>query len=81
MVGVGVLVGRGVEVGRGIRVCVEVGVRVLVEVGEAGMGVGDAVIVGDAPAATDVAVGDAGMGVVQPATTISVNSIRHSRMR
>jgi hypothetical protein len=64
-----------------MRVCVEVGVRVTVEVGEAGMGVGDDVTVGEAPAATNVAVGDAGMGAVQPATTINANSIRHGRMR
>lgn len=40
-----------------MRVRVEVGVSVLVEVGEAGTGVDDAVAVGEATKATDVAVG------------------------
>lgn len=70
----GVLVGRGVEVGRGMRVWVEVGVRVFVEVGEAGIGADDAVIGGDAAKTTDVAVGSGGIGLVQLAIPSIVNS-------
>lgn len=68
------MVGRDVEVGRGRRVCVEVGVRVTVEVGEAGIGVGDDVTVGDATKTTDAAVGSVGLGQVQLASPSSISS-------
>ena len=76
----GVLVGRGVEVGCGMRVCVEVGVRVAVEVGEAGMGVDDAAIGGDAAIATDVAVGSVGIGLVQLAIPSIISNVRLGAM-
>ena len=73
-------VGRGVEVGRGMRVCVEVGVRVAVAVGEAGTGVEDALIVGDATKATDVAVGSVGIGLVQLAIPSTISNVRLGAM-
>jgi hypothetical protein len=81
MVGVAVLVGCGVEVGRGIRVCVGASVGIAVGVGEAGLGVADAVIVGEAATATDVVVGGVGMDGAQLAITISANNIRHSKIQ
>lgn len=57
-----------------MRVCVEVGVRVAVEVGEAGTGVEDAAIVVDAAKATDVAVGSVGLRLAQLVIPSIVNS-------
>jgi hypothetical protein len=64
-----------------MRVCVEIGVRVAVEAGEAESGMGDDVIVGDAAKTTDVAVGSLGIGLVQLAIPNTVNSnVRLSTM-
>ena len=70
------------DVGLGIRVSVGAGVRVTGTVGEAGTDVGDDVIVCDAPKATDVAVGDVGIGPVQLAMPSTMNSnVRLDRMK
>ncbi len=56
--------------------------RVTVEVGEAGIGLDNDVTVGDATKATDVAVGDIGVGLVQLAILSTMNSnVRPGRMK
>ena len=48
--------------------------QVIVGVGEAGMGVDDAIIVGDVTKTIDVAVGSCGVGPVQLANPSTMNS-------
>ena len=63
--GVGALVDRAVAVGRGVRVGARLGVRVSVDVGDGGTGVGETVAEGEAPpAATDV-IGGVETGLTQ----------------
>jgi hypothetical protein len=57
-----------------MRVRVKVGVCVLVDVGDGGTGMGDVVTVGDVAKTTDVAVGSAGLWLVQLASPNNINS-------
>jgi len=63
-----------VAVGRGKRVCVDVGVRVAVDVGEAGTLVGKTVAVGEATTTTGIVAGGVGVGLAQLAESNTTNN-------